>query len=206
MTTINNYFLSNFMQRLKDGARPNQFAVDITIPTALRGVLTQGAAMEDKFRFMCKAASIPESTIGETSVSFRGAKYKIPGDREFSDWEVTCYNDVDFIVRNTMEQWSDAISGNVNRDRVASIPSALELMGNATVYQLDRNNQVLKPYNVVGIWPGTVGNIALDFESDNQIEVFPVNFKLQWWESYNSTRNNTTGDVFADNPGAENLR
>lgn len=193
---VDNFQLTNFMQQFKDGARPNQFAVELALPVALQGVIPNGSQAENKFRFLCKASEIPSSDIGEVSIPFRGATVKVAGDRSFNDWTVTLVNDTDFIIRDAIEFWSDSISGHVNRDRLEVLDGLSDYMSSGIVYQLDRNNRVLKAYSIVGIWPKSIAQIGLDFSSNDQIEEFQVTFAVQWWEA-RTTRNNTNGDLLS---------
>lgn len=198
---VTNFYLTNFMNRMKDGARNNQFAVDITLPPALQGVIVDGTNAQNKFRFQAKGSALPASTTGEIVIPFRGAQYKIPGDRTFADWTVTVMNDTDFLIRDALEQWSDLTTGHVNHDRYGEETETLNYMGTGIVQQLSRNNEVLKDYTIVGIWPKEISDIQLDWGSNDQIEEFSVTFAIQWWES-NTTRNNTSAQLFERTGGS----
>jgi len=187
---IQNFHLANFMQNLRDGVRPNQFYVDLALPAALQSLITNVGESQNKIRFLCKASSIPASTVGEIAVPFRGQTFKLPGDRTFQDWEITVLNDKDFLLRDMFEQWSDMTVGHSQADRFDTGSDARDFMGSGEVNQLDRNGNVLKTYSMIGAWPGEISAIPVDMTSTDSIEEFTVSLKVQWWES-RTTRNNS---------------
>lgn len=200
---VQNFHLQNFMSELKDGARPNQFYVDLSLPSALIGQIPQGVIAENKMKFFAKSTSIPSMSIGEVPVAFRGAQFKLAGDKVFSDWSVTIINDTDFIIRDAFERWNDMVVGNVNRDSVLE-DDPTSYMSNGTVAQLSRNGKTLKQYQMTGAWPKEIGEISLDHGSNDSIEEFTVTFALQWWES-STTRNNTNGESFGSLNGGQTI-
>ena len=167
------------------GARPNLFEVQLAkLPTGI----TWDA---DVFQFMCKAASLPASTIANIDVPFRGRIFKVAGDRTVDQWSVTVINDENFRLRNAFEEWVNLIA-NLDTNLGATDPSAY--MVNAKVYQLGRGstpqsttnagnaNSVLKEYEFQDIFPTTVSAIDLSYDSSDAIEEFTVDFQVQ---SYN---------------------
>ena len=76
-TTRENKSISDFKSALiGGGARPNLFEVELT---TLPGGVTWDA---DNFRYMCKAASLPASTIANIDVPFRGRIFKVAGTEQ----------------------------------------------------------------------------------------------------------------------------
>ena len=66
------------------GARPNLFEVFIA-----------GQALPANFRYLCKIATIPPSTMGVVEVPYFGRMVKVPGNRTFDNLSVTVINDED---------------------------------------------------------------------------------------------------------------
>lgn len=156
------------------GARPNQFRVHLTLPSF---VPDNGATR--KATFMISAASLPEQTLGVASVQFRGREVKWAGDRTTSPWTVNVYNDTDFSIRDAFEYWSQGIVENfTNFGRT----TAAEYQVTGTIEQLDRNDNVLKTYTFFDMWPIQVGEIALDYGSNDQIETFTCTFDYLYFE------------------------
>jgi hypothetical protein len=156
------------------GARANQFEVTMNFPAlAIPGQASR------KFTYLCKASSLPGSTIGAVEVPYRGRILKIAGDRTFDDWETTIFNDTDFAIRNALERWVDSI------DRIlleeTNITNPLLYQMTADVKQLDRNGSTLKTYNFVGIWPSVVSPIELGYDTNDAVEEFSVTWKYNYF-------------------------
>ena len=100
-TTRENKTISQFKSQLiGGGARPNLFEVELTtLPTGI-------AWPADNFRYMCKAAQLPASTLTQIDVPFRGRQLKIAGTRTYANWTITVINDIDFDIRTAFERWS----------------------------------------------------------------------------------------------------
>ena len=182
-TSRENKTLSNFKSQLVGGgARPNLFEVELT---TLPDAITWDA---EKFRYMCKAASLPASNIANIDVPFRGRIFKVAGDRTFDVWTVTVINDEDFMLRNAFEAWMDQIS-KLSNNLGATEPASY--MTDATVYQLGRGsvknsrdssgelNAVLKEYKFIDIFPTAISAIDLSYDTGDAIEEFTVDFQVQ---------------------------
>lgn len=156
------------------GARPSLFQVQIMNPAT---------AMADiKAPFMCKGSEIPGSTLSQIEVPYFGRTIKVAGTRQYDNWSVTVINDEDFLVRRALEQWSKEINsykGNI-REFGSSAPS--EYKSRAQVTQYSQTGQILRVYQVEGIFPLNVGGIELDWENGNQIEQFRVDFAMDFWD------------------------
>ena len=182
-STRENKTISNFKSALiGGGARPNLFEVELT-------TLPNGVAWDaDKFRYMCKASSLPASNIAAIDVPFRGRIFKVAGDRTIETWSVTIINDEDFKLRNAFEEWMEQIA-KLDNNLGATLPESY--MTNATVYQLGRGstpssknsdgsaNSVLKEYEFIDIFPTTISAIDLSYDSSDAIEEFTVDFNVQ---------------------------
>jgi hypothetical protein len=156
------------------GARSNLFQVKITNPAALE--------IGDKASFMVKAAEIPAATIGEATVNYFGRAIKYAGNRTFADWNVTIINDEDFLVRDGMEKWSNALNGLKSNKRSLGLARAAQYKTDATVTQFAKTGRPIRTYNFVGLWPKEVSNIALDWGTNDTIEEFTVSFSYDYWE------------------------
>lgn len=167
-------------QMVGDGARPNLFEISMPFP----GFSLPGNA-QTKLTFMCKAASLPASTVNAVEVSYFGRQLKFAGNRVFSDWQITIINDEDFVVRNAFERWMNGLnSHNLNlRTPVALPPIGYTVDGEVTQY--GKTGNTLKKYKFIGLFPTEVSEIGLDWGSNDTIEEYTVNLSYQWWESVN---------------------
>ena len=182
-TSRENKSISQFKSSLiGGGARPNLFEVELT--TLPAGISWNA----ENFRFMAKAAALPAQNIAQIDVPFRGRIFKVAGDRTIDTWTVTIINDESFELRNAFEKWTEVIA-KLDNNLGATQPEAY--MTDATVYQLGRGstkssknsdgtaNAVLKEYTFQNIFPTTVCEIALSYDTGDTIEEFDVEFQVQ---------------------------
>ena len=179
--------ISEFKSTLAGGgARPNLFEVELTtFPSAITGWDA------DTFKYLCKAANLPASTIASIDVPFRGRTFKVAGDRSIDVWTVTVIDDEDFKLRRSFEAWMELIA-KLDNNLGATNPSSY--MSNATVHQLGRgstvnsttnagaDSSILASYNFVDIFPTAVSAIDLSYDSGDTIEEFTVEFQVQSFE------------------------
>ena len=179
--------ISEFKSTLAGGgARPNLFEVELTtFPSAITGWDA------DTFKYLCKAANLPASTIASIDVPFRGRTFKVAGDRSIDVWTVTVINDENFKLRRSFEAWMELIT-KLDNNLGATNPSSY--MSNATVHQLGRgstvnsttnagaDSSILASYNFVDIFPTAVSAIDLSYDSGDTIEEFTVEFQVQSFE------------------------
>lgn len=157
------------------GTRPSLFQVVVYPPP---GVVIQAAGIE-KFPFVCRAADLPESTIGNIDIPYFGRKIKVAGDRTFADWSVTIMNDEDFAVRSMFEAWHNSINSIVSNLRLAKPEEDYKTV--VDVVQYAKDGEAIRAYQLVGAFPTTVSNISLGWESTNAIEEFTVTFAYDYW-------------------------
>ena len=170
------------------GARPNLFQVTIDNP------VDRGAFI--KTSFMVQAAQIPEATLGQATVNYFGRQVKLAGNRTFPDWTVTIMNDEDFLVRDGMERWSNAINGLESNLRSAALATTAQYKTSATVTQFGKQGNPIRTYNFVGIFPITVGSIALDWGTNDAVETFDVTFAYDYWQAGEGVIGQVTNALF----------
>ena len=192
--------LSNFKSMLKGGgARPNIF--EVQIPEFPSYVAKDGETLKD-FSFLCKAATLPASNVANIDVPFRGRILKVAGDRTFDPWTLTVINDEDFRIRHALEMWMNGVS-KLSNNTGATNPNSY--MTDAYVYQLGRGTSgqvetinavpdagqgritqtkanVLRAYRMYDIFPTSVSEIALSYDTGDTIEEFTVEFQVQYFE------------------------
>ena len=167
------------------GARPNQFRVELSFPSYVTGGIVAG----QQAQFLCKAAQLPASTVENIGVLYRGRPVNFAGERTFQPWTITCYTDTSFNIRNAFEQWQAGIQ---NYGTTTGRTNPRDYQVDLTVHQLDRNGADVKIYKFVDAYPVSIGAIGLDFEQQNQIETFDIEFQYNYFTS-NSTEGNSFG-------------
>lgn len=181
-------------QMIGGGARANQFRVDLTFPN----FVNLGTVAGINAQFMCKGAQLPQSTIENTQILYRGRQVNFAGERSFAPWTVTIYNDTTFTLRNALERWSDGI---MNHSQTNGRVNPRDYQVDLLVHQLDRNGATVKTYKFVDAYPTSIGPIALDYDTNNAIETFDVEFTYNYWTSNTSTSGSDFGvNVSVDTP------
>lgn len=170
-----NDFIANLE---RDGARPNLFEVQMSFPAEAR---PQGA--EVKFTLMGRSSQLPGSSTGFATLNYFGREVKVSGNKIFSEWTVTLYNDNDFKVRNAFERWMNGVNSNFGNLRTPTFASTSSYMRDALVTQMDQTGNRVKTYSMVGAFPTDISPIDLDWGSNDAVEEFTVTFQYQYWLS-----------------------
>jgi len=171
MTTAFN--VDRFKSALTNGgARPNQFAVQLSFPTYVTGA----AAAVARAPFLVTAAELPGQTMGLVNVFYRGRDVKLSGDRTFAGFTINVINDSDFSIRSAIEQWINGMDNLINKTGKLN---PAEYQRDMFVYQLDRNGNVLKQYILQGAFPTILSPVGLNFGANDTISEFTVTFEYQ---------------------------
>ena len=166
--------VDNFKAKLvAGGARPNLFKCIIPAPP-----VGAGAGLEENSAFMCKAAQLPGSVIGQIDVPYQGRQVRVAGDRTFENWTVTVINQAAFNVRAAFEDWLNKINAHESGE---GEPEPAQYQADIRVAQLNRKNETLREYVLTGAFPINVAGIELAWESNDQVEEFTVEFAYQYW-------------------------
>ena len=153
-------------QLIAGGVRSNRFKVFIP-------------QMGENIEFMCKTAAIPGSTLPVVEVPFRGHRLKIAGDRTFEDWTVTIINDIGFTARTAVENWMESIQ---ELDSGIGATNLDYLVSRATISQLNRDDSIIATYELYNMYPSTLNQIDLSFDTADEIQSFDVTFSYSHWE------------------------
>ena len=182
MTTFN---VERFKSALTNGgARPNQFAVQMSFPTYVAGAQLAVA----RAPFLISVAELPGQTVNPAIVQYRGREVKFVGDRIYAPFTMTVLNDAEMSIRTGLEQWMGGMedyAGKFGRLQPSEYQRDLQ------IFQLDRNGNALKSYNIVNGFPVDLSPVALDFGANDQISSFTVTFQYQHF----TTSNNPAGSI-----------
>jgi hypothetical protein len=179
-------------QMIGGGARPNQFRVELAFPS----YVTLGVVAGQRAQFLCRAAQLPASSIENIPVLYRGRPVNFAGERTFQPWTISIYNDTTFNIRNAFEAWQNGIQNySTTEGRVNPRDYQVDL----SVHQLDRSGAIIKSYKFVDAFPTVIGPIQLDFDQQNQIEQFDVEFNYNYFTSA-STEGGLNVNVSIDTP------
>lgn len=167
------------------GARPSLF--EIYFP---EWPGSTGTPATSKIRLLAKASQIPPSIIGQVEIPYFGRRIKLVGDRVYTNWNVTIMNDEDYIIRNAMEDWHNQLNSHARnlmstdsapRPGSSATSSTSGYKRDAIVRHFSKTGRLLKSYTMVGLFPVTISEMALDWEAIDQVQQFDVEFALDYW-------------------------
>ena len=163
-------------QLIQGGQRVNQFRVSITFPN----IVPSAALAGQKLQFLAESAQLPQSSVSDVQVMYRGRPVHFAGEREFEPWSIEEYNDNDFVVRNAFENRINLIQ---RGDSTNGIQAPGQYQVDMQVIATDRNDRPVKTYTFKDAFPTNVGSIQLDWDANNQIAIFPVTFQYNYWST-----------------------
>ena len=64
-----------------------------------------------------------------------------------------------------------------------------EYVVDASVQQFGKNGDILKEYVFYNLWPSSIGQITVDWNSKDDIETFEVTMKFDWFHAVDASAN-----------------
>ena len=167
--------LSGFKTALTHGgARPSLFQFVFTAaPTGISNSL-------ESMNLFCNVTEIPPLTITPIERQYFGRTVKIPGEMTFGDLSTDIINTESFQVRNEIEAWMDLINGNVSNH---SFTDSTSMYGKATISHYQKDGSLMQTYDFVDIWPTAVGEVALSYDTANDMETFNCTWSYNYYTS-----------------------
>jgi hypothetical protein len=186
--------VSQFLQTIGQGVKPNMFLINIQFPEQIK------LESEDQklTNILCKSAALPGSNLGVIEVPFRGRTVKIAGDRTFDTWTTTFFNDKDFKLRSFFEQWANSINTHEGNTAPLFTPNNSDgYMADLGVKQLEKDaseeGAFLREYTLKYCFPTNVSPIDLAYDSNDQIEEFTVEWQYSYFTAQAGTRAGVSG-------------
>ena len=190
------FAVTQFKSNLKQGgARPALFKVEFQYPSGI-------TAPPTKAEFLVKSTTIPASTIGSYDVYYHGKAIKVAGDRSFDTWDTTIFNDEDFGIRNTLENWMGSISNHRLNTRDKEVFTSMsegdtaKYKSTLQVQQFSKAGEEIRTYTFKGAWPSALSTINLDWATASEIEEFTCTWV---YDSWFVRTGNETSNLSADN-------
>jgi len=181
--------VSQFLQTIGQGVKPNMFLIDIQFPASI-ALQTEDQNLTN---ILCKSAALPGSNLGVIEVPFRGRTVKIAGDRTFDTWTTTFFNDKDFKLRAFFEQWANSINTHEGNTAPLFTPNNSDgYMADLGVKQLEKDaseeGAILREYTLKYCFPTNVSSIDLAYDSNDQIEEFTVEWQYSYFTAQGGSR------------------
>ena len=174
------FSIDTFTAKLKKGgALASLFKAELLATKGMIGSITD-------FEFLCKATTLPGDTIDVATVAYMGRAINIPSNRAAVQWTTTVYNDEDMAIRNNIENWMEQLNSHKTNIRAAGMVAVQSYTGTLRVSQLDKSSgKSVKAYDFVDAWPSAVGEITVDWET-NDIQTYDVTWEFSYWKSTQS--------------------
>ena len=164
------------------GARPTLFDFQISS----YGIANAGPAAFGDMRLTCNVSAIPALTVTPIERVYFGRTVKIPGDMVFADLTTSFINTEDYSVRNEIEVWMNEINGH-STNLTDLLNTTGGWQGTGTLTQYSKDGKSLMVYTFVGLWPQTIAEIALSYDTVSDIETYDVT----WSYNYYTTKKGT---------------
>ena len=171
--------LSTFKSALVfGGARPSLF--EFTVSSTPTGV---NATLSDVHLY-CNVSEIPPLTLTPIERQYFGRTVKIPGDLVFADLTTTIINTEKYNVRNEIEKWMEFINGTgSNKSQTAANFGT----GTAELIHYQKDGTDTMTYKFIEIWPTTVAEIPLSYDTASDIETFDVTWAYNYYTQTGGT-------------------
>ena len=158
------------------GARPSLFKFTVTgSPVTLTNL-----------EYFCQVSALPPLTVTPIEKMYYGRTVKIPGDIVFGDLTTTIYQTEDGNERFNLESWMDKINGHV--DNVSSLEDETtnfmgKYSGTGTLFQYAKDGTTtLSEIKFVDMWPQSVTEIPLSYDTASDLEQFDVTWSYNHYE------------------------
>lgn len=169
--------ISKFKGALKGGgARPSLFKFTVTgSPVTLTNL-----------EYFCQVSALPPLTVTPIEKMYFGRTVKIPGDIVFGDLSTTIYQTESGTERLGIEKWMDLINGHVSNvsgleGSTADFMGKYSAKGTLTQYAKD-GTTTLSEIKFVDMWPQSVTEIALSYDTASDLEQFDVTWSYNHYE------------------------
>lgn len=174
--TRGTFSLNTFMGYFQGGARSHLFMYIPQFPSKVIDTIEGEKPYSNaSIQYFVRATSLPESTIEEMVLTFRGFDYKLGGRRSYSDWTLTFNSDRKYGVRNFFEIWMNKIAEKDNY----GLPK--DYMNTQSFQLLDYDGSTVRTINLYNAWPKSISPITLDYSSQD-IAQFDVTFSYSYYD------------------------
>ena len=175
--------VNKFKGALKGGgARPSLF--DFTITGAPTGITHLG-----NLKYFCQVSALPPLTVTPIEKMYFGRAVKIPGDIVYGDLTTTIYQTEAGTERFGIEKWMDKINGHVDNKSTLESETGNFMGKYSAVGKLIQYSKAggaaankLSTVEFVDLWPQTVSEIALSYDTASDIEQFDVTWSYNHYE------------------------
>jgi hypothetical protein len=160
--------LTTLKNAIGGGVRPNMFRVTVL--------------GNQNIQTLCKATSLPGSTIGTIEVPMSGGRrYKLGGDRTFAEWSMTVLLDESYALRRLFENTQRAYVATDYDTVVTGNRSATSNFVNVKVEQLNETNTSIRTYELKNAFISDISTIDLSYDSTDAISEYTVTWVYDYF-------------------------
>ena len=161
------------------GARPSLFEFQINAGTAAPADL-------DNMKLYCNVSALPPLTVTPIERQYFGRTVKIPGDMVFGDLSTTIIQTEAGEERAGIEAWMADINSHVENVRDFDGQMGSD-WAEGQLKQYDKAGKSILTVKFVGLWPTTIAEIPLSYDTMSDIEQFDVTWAYQYYTVAAST-------------------
>ena len=166
--------IDTFKSALKyGGARPSLFEFQINAGTAAPSGL-------DDIKLYCNVSALPPLTVTPIERQYFGRTVKIPGDMVFGDLSTTVIQTEKGTERSGIEGWMQKINSHVENKRTYDGQMGSE-WAEGQLQQYDKAGESILTVKFIGLWPTTLAEIPLSYDTMSDIEQFDVTWAYQYY-------------------------
>ena len=155
------------------GARPSLFEFSINAGTAAPADLSD-------MKLYCNVSALPPLTVTPIERQYFGRTVKIPGDMVFGDLSTTVIQTEAGTERAGIEAWMQKINSHVENVREYDGQMGSD-WAEGQLAQYDKGGELLLSVKFVGLWPTTLAEIPLSYDTMSDIEQFDVTWAYQYY-------------------------
>jgi hypothetical protein len=172
---LNTFGIENFYNTAaaNDFARQNLFRV----------ILLGGVRFTTDDLLYLTTTTLPAKAINNVEVPFMGLRFNVPGTVNYpgsNAWNVNFRIPQNLSTRRKFEDWQSSVFDDSSSTGSYAIPSK-DASNQATIVLIDKQGNPLRTYNLFGVWPQQVGELALDTTTAGEIITQQVTLAYQYW-------------------------
>ena len=153
------------------GARPSLFEFSINAGTAAPADLSD-------MKLYCNVSALPPLTVTPIERQYFGRTVKIPGDMVFGDLSTTVIQTEAGTERAGIEAWMQKINSHVENVRDYDGQMGAD-WAEGQLTQYGKDAIPILTIKFIGLWPTTLAEIPLSYDTMSDIEQFDVTWAYQ---------------------------
>ena len=168
------------------GARPSLFEFQVNAGTA-------GPADLTNMKLYCNVSALPPLTVTPIERQYFGRTVKIPGDMVFGDLSTTIIQTEAGKERADIEAWMALINSHVENEREYDGQMGSD-WAEGQLTQYGKDAIPILTIKFIGLWPTTLAEIPLSYDTMSDIEQFDCTWAYNYYETVATSSDVVKGD------------